>query len=1328
MLSCSSDFDATRHAPPRGSLGRELWTLVCDRVGAQSLREDVTGASFHAVCHADTSGGFADRVDVSKLPALPPAAVDTSGHSVPLETRQQRRGYSVARVEAMARRRLDLIGAFDATFPDVELLLREVTPESPVTGCDTPPTAEQKKAALLRQIADTFGRFVDLYNDGTIPELTRGLGRFMRSMEADPEARDALARLDARQGYRPLQLALGIVRPALGYDRLYELANSVLKLVATDSDPFNPAHKTDPANPSIYRNHTPVPGPASGELGNLLATLREELRTPADPPLDPLVASTDTTLDAPVISRPRTKLEITGQILLAGDDRLIDGPPHLVVLRDPRGVAQVPLVGGAVPPPFVDATGSGVPDLDPLGQFVTLDGTPLPAPFFAVGAADGLRDDLGRATLAPGQPLYGYLDVSRSFVRSMLRDLRTLLDTDPAAAEPEIAVKLLAGLYVLFGERDAEPTSQKTYPPDPLRADDFTLAGQPAPPDLATAPVTLPYRAFHADTSPIVDLEYALGQTLAHPAMDDALALLEKLLAEQPAFFARIVGLGLRLDAIADAHPEAKIPGPSTLWDEMLDAFAIMAQKPKLFDDMIRAFGDERTPKLASVFAAYMKYKDEITYYRDVSEPANQYELNGPAWNLTAQSFDSLVTPVDRTQPDTGNNRSALQRFLQLLHDAKGLAACTKDGAVVHLDIEWPAGSGLRILLNYPTDVLVQAVCAFVGGAIPKNPMPLCGILRFDDMAKLIVDVALERAQFDVRDTCLLNLMNSPLTGLVGGADAFLEGVSGIKGFTLHPTVNAVARMGFFDTPYSAWGGYAGTDYYPKTRDFLKDIIDPVPTMVCPEKPYTDPTDGKLIPLRQCASFGDTLRGRDHDALFPLEQLGFVESIRPLAAAFADNDASPQFVQLFDVLHLHWGSPAQTEDECDPALPTSDARWCPQDGAVSYEPLMAELVEGTDLFQVLFDAVPILQATRVEHCDAWDAATHACTATSEKDGVAVLAEAARVLLDPFRNVGLTDRHGSQTVVRNDGNTNPQVTRIYLLIDALKAMDAAFERWAAANPDDDRLPGWRQARSHLVDLLFSVDTVNGSNQFRNPATGGLLQRLVSVLRGQIRAHCPDRSPGADCPWARTELADNVAELVGGPLTPAIFDVLEAVRKDEPARREVLRLLAYLIGSADNDADQTTVAAAADLIQVLRDDANLTPIYRVASTVHSPEIRDASGAVARRGLLHALVEVLTRLFARGYDAQGAPLCTGVVDPNRAIAVLLKGLVTPKSATEPAAIETIWSVIADVNRADPTSAAKFDAADYANLDHEVGDFFLDKATGLEQVYEVIRAATLR
>jgi hypothetical protein len=1343
-LGCTSDLDTTRVAPPRGTLGREIFTVLCDRVGANALREDVLGASYHAVCHADANGTFADSVDQSQLVALDPSTTDVNGNPVPMDVQIAARGYHVARIEALARDRDKLIAAFDASFPSVTIPIKDTSNLDPTQSCNPAGTGP-----LQHELADILGKMSDLSNDRTVPLFTESLAQVLDDVQAEPDAQQVLTRFDARQGYRPNDVAMGIARPALSYPRLVPLTDAFLRLIATDSDPYNPAGV-------INGVRTPIPGQASPQFQQLLTVMREELRTePTPTPLAPLVAAADPSVpEWQWLSRPRTSLEFARQVLLSEDASFDDGlgsaTTRYIVSRDPRGVASVPLVNGKVPPPFVDSTGDGLPDLDPLGQFVTTNQQPVPSPFYSVDGVDGPRDSAGRAVAtAQGAPLYGNVDTRQTYLAQLERDLKPLLNPDPNANH-ETVMKLLAGLPVLFGTRDATAISTKTYAPDPSRVADWLLAhDSPPPADLASQPVTVPYAAYHPESSPLVDLVYALGVMLQDPATDDLLQLGRRMMAEHPNEMARLIGIGLQVKAIADKHPEAHIPQNSTFWDEMLDVFAEVAHVQDnvdnggVLEDLILAFANNSTVKLQDTFGAYTQFCDQLTYdhrstdcstYTDTSKCL----LNGPPFNLSSQDNQPLHTACDRTQPDVGTNRSALQMFIQSLHDGKGASACTKEGAIAHIVLNLSPIPGLNlgtVNIDYPTNSLVPIVCAFAGAPTPTIPMPQCGILRIKDVDALLLDVALNRAQFDVRDPCLQALTNSSLTGLVGGADAFLQQQAGIVGFDTHPTVQGVSRLFYFEIPDNGNPG----DQNPattQTYNFLSGIIDPPQTAACQPTPFTD-TDGTVLNLYDCTATPQyDLRHRNPGATFPLEQFNFVQNITPLAIAFDDHGATAQFVDLFNTLHLHWGSNQQTPDICDPTLPKSNARWCSQDGLVSYEPLLVDVLRNTDTFQALHDTLPILQGTTVDHCIAQDPKTFACTQSVKRTGVQVLADVARKLVDPARNVGLTDRFGHQAVARNDGSQNPQVTPIYLFIDALKGIDAAFAAWAQAHPTDaTRQDQWHQARSDLVDQFFSVTGTGTQTTWANPSVPKILPILSDVLLAQIHAHCPDRTTGSACPWALQDLVQNVSDVVSGPTFAAVMDLLDALRQNDAARGELEQLLQYLLDNASsNAAQQSMLSSTVDMLQSLGDDTDLAPFYRAAADAMSAALvaddptkpNAAPGGVVKRGFADAAVELLARVFSAAHDAANNEICAEEFDPNQAIPVVLKNMVTPMGDGQLSPVEVMIDAIADVNRAQPQDTSKLAPADYANMAKELSEFMLDPASGLEQVYLVVREAT--
>jgi hypothetical protein len=1238
-VGCAGEFDTNRTTPKRGSLGREMYTLVCDRVGAQALREDVTGASFHAVCHADGDGNFATEVDRSKVPPLDASARNVKGEPVSLEQQQANRAHRIARIEAVARRREDLIAAFDAAFTGEVVGTRDLDNPDPKKTCDASP-GKSSEAAMEKEVGNTLGRLTPLYKDDTIPNLTRGLSRVMNAVEASPEAQAALTKFDARRGYKPTNVAMGVARPTLSYPRLVEMANALLRLVSKS-------------------------GPKHAELEQLMTVTKEELRTAQELPSPGALTVKPDARDASidVLSRPRGNLEIARSILLHQDAAFAIGEPRFVVARDVRGFAKVTLANGKVPSPFVDSENDGLADVDDLGRFVTTSGAVAPQPFidFFGEPTPTQRDATGRA--AP----YEYVDVSSTWLASLSKDLVPMLEPDPAR-EHETLMDLLSGFVVVAGTRDEGATSERVY----------------------EGGVTVPYRAYREDDAPVLDLVHGIGQVLADPTTDDTLALVHVLARDKPAVLARLIGVGLAIKKIGDQHPEAVIPEASALWDEMLDVVAQIAGKPLLVEDIIRAFGDPATVELAKSAVAYMSFKDEITYNRD--------DLNGPPFDKTTGKVELMKTKVDRTKPDTGANKSAFQRFLSALHDTKGMSVCNKQGAVAH--IKWNGVS-----MDFPSTA-ASAACFFLGADTPPNPMPMCGMLRIKNISQDLVDAVLGAVNLDIRDDCMKKLVGHPLTGIVGGADAFLEDVSGIQGFTTKPTVPAISRLVYFDLPYAA--GQTGDTKNPKTLSFLKDLFDIVPTLACPQIPFTD-TDGVKLNLRQCQTFQRTLRQRDPDALFPLEQFGFLEAAKPLARAFQKNDANLLFVDLFDVLHRHWGSAAQSKEECDPSLPKTDARWCSQSGASSYEPLLAEALAG-DLFPALLDSVKELETIKIKHCEVRGDGPGVCTKSVEWDGVKVLAEAVKAMVDPAKNKGLRRRNGDASAVRNDGTKNAQVTPIYLLIDALKGFDRRLVG------QDDRKTKWRRARSQIVDQLFAVDGSGKASRMKNAAIEKMLPVLIATTREQVAANCPNPATKG-CTWGREELPKKMKDVVTGPTFAATMDVLDAIVSDEAARTELERLLGFLLQSSEADAQKTMLASLTDVLQVFEDDANLTALLHASS--------DAAG---KDGMLMSAVEMLARVFGEVHDEQGTRLCGQEIDPNRTLAVVLRRLVAVPEGGGPPPIEVLIDVAADVNRKDPSvlRTTKLEPVDYANIAHEVSEFCSHPSRGLEQVYEVIKQAT--
>ena len=157
-------------------------------------------------------------------------------------------------------------------------------------------------------------------------------------------------------------------------------------------------------------------------------------------------------------------------------------------------------------------------------------------------------------------------------------------------------------------------------------------------------------------------------------------------------------------------------------------------------------------------------------------------------------------------------------------------------------------------------------------------------------------------------------------------------------------------------------------------------------------------------------------------------------------------------------------------------------------------------------------------------------------------------------------------------------------------------------------------------------------------------------LLDAVRTQVAAHCPG-PPYGNCAWARQQLTQNAAATIGGPTFATALDVTEAIRQNTGARQSLEQLLTYLVDAgSSNDALAEFLASVDDLVQVMRDDANLVPLYHVLATATVPTTKDASGNT-HRGVVDATTALLSRISGRAYQGTGntTEICANELDPD-------------------------------------------------------------------------------
>ncbi len=1250
--SCNEGIDTKRRSLPAATLGDDMFGVFCDRVGASSLAEDLSGASYHGVCHYDAHGQYADQVNESLLPAVSGAAsVDA-------------RARGLAKLDAMVRRRSDLVRAFNALLPDID-----------IDDVSTPEAGDTVRLHdAIFAFGQNFARFYDsnpfdAKDEALVPRTSRAMGRLFGSVENSASSQTSFAAMAGRKGYRPSDVALGAVRSALSSRLLRQVLTTQLPVIG----------------PS---------GSGARERDALLAVMKQQLLA-SGPEIESLAPYRLLDPSTAQPNRPRTPLEVFAALmrdehpLYAASSDEVARP---IVLRDRRGVAipdgSQPGVPGTVPSPFVDLDADGFADVDAFGRFTDGSGQPLlvDPPFALAGVAPlGPVDAFGR----PSSPSYSYVDTSRTFSAFLARSARTLSDPtsygapgDPGAykVDHETLMYALQGAYALLGDRE---DAQFDFATGQIKSSGESCDG------------CFSYSRFRAEDSPLPDLVHAAGQLLADDESDAILLSLIDLVDNHEDVVARLVGAALRAKEIADEHdaladmgkePRAEMPYATPIWDEVAEVLGRVAAEPGLFEGFVYGVADDVavTPiggslHLGDTLARFMLNRDAFTYDPD--------DINGPAINVTdgAPSTADPHNVVNRSLPLSGTNRSAFQRSLQMIHDGKGVKACNKPDASVYVglvDKYWPL---------------------FGSGYAP------CELFQFDDLGGFYLDSVLapshpKRAELSI-NSGTLNAILSFLGNVGLDEDTLLESSSGITGLGRHPSPQALHRLIFFGASsdeYPSMPDFDALNVDSDTNKFISHSIEPVASTLCPfnASGVSDCTDAK-----------DTLRVRDYATIFLWERLGFIDYLRPVVTKFAnvacnadvtscdatDYHGERMFVDLVDALHRHWSGKDHGPECSSSGNAETNPAYCSGAGVSSYEPILADVFE-SDLVPALHEFAKVaaeLSAVTI---------ARGPNAGQTVSGAHVLEKFAKILFDPAyaASVGMRDRQGNKKQLWVNGTVKSQLTLFNLFADALHKIDTRFDH---VSNKASRQGAWKRARSQFVDELLAVDGTGADAKFKNRGTPRALSAVLRIAREQVNAQCSDRESGVDCAWARRGLGDSMSATVSGPIFAAMMDLLEKIRVDEPARRSLEAFLRDVLSpAAGGDSLQGMLATLTDMPQTLVADGKLASILNAMAPA-----MNAPGDPAGLGAASASLDLVAALT--GDD----------VDRYHVLDTVMPLMVTPVDGG-PSPLETFLDVFSDVNRIDAAQTEPLAPDDFGAIVRTVREFFTSDTRGLEQLYAIV------
>lgn len=907
-------------------------------------------------------------------------------------------------------------------------------------------------------------------------------------------------------------------------------------------------------------------------------------------------------------------LELTRRLMFSESDAFQAGDPTWVVRRDLRGVALPDdQGGGVVPSPFADVNGDGLADIDARGRFIDASGSLLDVPSpFRLRAESGVpRDDAGRALRADTTRYYGYFDANRTMLGGVTAEIAPWLDP----ASPSL-MQMSRGLPVLLG-------------PEVMLSEGY-------------GSFDLLYTGFNTQDGPMLDAVAAMGELIYRDSTQDALTVTEALLRDHESDTAGLIRAAREMAIRGDSYPNAQLTENSILWDDLIALIVRIAGEPGMLEAILRSFSDERSASLGTVYGAFMRNRDRVTY-----DPG--------AWNSPPVGLP-LDDAVDHGTPDTFDNESLFQRTLGLIDGLNGVQVCNRDGAVLNIRVEL---GPLSVPLRWP-----------LFGTAGE-----CEIIRIDNVAEAYARSILGTYELELQSGFLSALVT--VAGALGvDVDGALEATFQIDGLTQMPTPQALNRLVF-------WG--------LSDDSGMRSCIPDDNGGNC-----NSPAAGQIF-TPVIDRHGNDVIARYHGTIFAWESPGFYEGMTPLLQVLHtpgytyDFEGNYYFGDLLGTLHQHWGSTGSTET-CGPGMcAPGDPNFSYQSNARSYEPLLADGFADAEL-------VARLQRVNV--------ALETIEVRPGVDGVAALAVAAEDMIDPANNPGFIDRRGQSMATVNDGSRQVPMTPLYMLLDALAAMDTAWE----AEPE--RRLEFLAARRAIADQMLATDTLGADFRMGNPRFRAMLLEILPFLRERVDFH---RGQGDLLEWS-TGLDERLGDQMREPLMAALVRFLDAVNEDPEARRALSQLMAYLLTVAEeSDGFETMLYALAEGLMLLEDDENIIPLMRAMSGGMAPNVDEAIAGT------EAGVDVEGSAV---YDALDLLRDIQEIDDGRVLRQILQSAVAlPASGDEITPLETIVDVIAEVNRATPNEGTPLLAPDYREVIGQAIDFVRDEDHGLERLNAVVQ-----
>jgi hypothetical protein len=421
---------------------------------------------------------------------------------------------------------------------------------------------------------------------------------------------------------------------------------------------------------------------------------------------------------------------------------------------------------------------------------------------------------------------------------------------------------------------------------------------------------------------------------------------------------------------------------------------------------------------------------------------------------------------------------------------------------------------------------------------------------------------------------------------------------------------------------------------------------------------------------------GYVMANHHADMLYGAEASGMIDTITPLACAFSMHDQTDLMTRIFVVAHNHYSS--QTD-----LYQTAEGATSPMKGSNfrSLEPALLEILEKGTLFKALYDMS--VAAARVE----------TATGVDFIEQLRVLVHNAVRTDDGFRG-----RNGEEFINLADGRTLRELSRLHILLQGIDQMSARVEGDPEAEAALDDI------FAALADVLLATEWPESAPaaKFSDPGTVALLERATRHLAekaGELR------SEGRLSDWLTEEQMANVASIWDSRALPALVDLSGELARTSEDRELVDDLLDYLLGEPAG-RDQAAMGLYVMLVYTLHQDT-WVPVSHFLADVLDPRRAWEVEPYAKLPLASHALQVLHDTVEKDPEGRGLELFE-------------RGFSNREDGTVPFA--TIFEIIADYFRPNPTSRAPYTPEDYRVVIGEFAHWLGDDRHGIEQLYDIV------